>query len=99
MSNGTGSITGHAVDALTNHGIAYAVVTLTSPSLMGEQTGLTDASGSFDIAGLPLGIYNIRVELFNYKPYTRGNLNLDSTDPPMRLKMELVPLGAPVERR
>ena len=91
MSPVTGSITGKVTDALTNHGIGDAIVTLTSPELPGEQTGVTDSTGDFDITGLPLGVYTIRVEQFGYSAYNRRGLNLDSPDKPMWLKMELVP--------
>src|SRR5262245_31025215 len=44
---GTGTLTGQVVDASSKRALADVVVTATSPALQGEQTVVTDSSGSF----------------------------------------------------
>src|SRR5437868_6843949 len=52
----TGGIAGTIIDANSQNPVADAVVIATSPSLQGEQTAVTDASGNFEITLLPAGV-------------------------------------------
>ena len=96
VAQGSAVLTGTVIDTATKRPIADAVVTLTSPALQGEQTVVTDKSGSYRIPNLPPGNYTIRLEGDSYKPYTRGGitLRLDST---IRVNAELLPEGIKAE--
>ena len=58
----TGAIAGQIVDQ-SDAVLPGATVTVTSPSLQGERSVVTDSSGRYLIRGLPAGLYTIRVEL------------------------------------
>src|SRR5262245_29345661 len=46
-AQGTGVLTGKVQDAASNKPLGDAVITLTSPALQGEQTVVSDGSGSY----------------------------------------------------
>src|SRR5262245_16476512 len=69
---GNGVLTGTVVDSGSKKPIADAVVTVTSPALQGEQTVVTDSSGSYRIPNLPPGVYTMRVDSDSHRPYARG---------------------------
>jgi hypothetical protein len=96
VAQGSAVLTGTIVDSATKRPIADAVVTLTSAALQGEQTVVTDKSGSYRIPNLPPGNYSLRLEGDGYKPYSRGGitLRLDST---IRVNAELLPEGIKAE--
>jgi outer membrane receptor protein involved in Fe transport len=58
----TGTITGQIVDQ-SDAVLPGATVTVTSPSLQGERSAVTDSTGRYLIRGLPAGVYSVRVEL------------------------------------
>ena len=62
-ARGTAVLTGTIRDTVSTVPVPGAVITVTSPSLQGEQTVVTDASGYYRLAGLPPGIYLIRIEV------------------------------------
>ena len=95
-AQGSGVLTGTILDTATKRPIPDVVVTVTSPSLQGEQTVVTDRSGSYRIPNLPPGPYVLRLEGDGYKPYSRGGitLRLDST---IRVNAELLPEGLKAE--
>jgi outer membrane receptor protein involved in Fe transport len=86
----TGGITGKLVDASSSAPVADAVVIATSPSLQGEQTVVSDSTGSFELVLLPAGVYQIIVQREGYQPFTQSGLTirLDST---IRVRLSLVP--------
>src|SRR5258708_12146135 len=53
----TGSLSGQVVDAETQAPVSNAVVVAQGPALQGEQTAVTDSTGSFEISLLPAGVY------------------------------------------
>lgn len=83
-------ITGVVIDANTKRSIADAVVTATSSSLQGEQTVVTDGSGSYRIPNLPAGSYTIQVEAETYKAYTRSGITL-KVDQTLKINASLSP--------
>ena len=92
VAQGSGVLTGTILDTATKRPIPDVVVTLTSPAMQGEQTVVTDKSGSYRLPNLPPGPYTLRAEGDGFKPYTRGGITmrLDST---IRVNAELLPEG------
>jgi len=75
----TGIISGLVVDQ-SDAVLPGATVTATSPSLQGERSAVTDATGRYLIRGLPTGIYTVRVELDGMTPAERTvNLGVGTT--------------------
>ena len=72
----TGVLTGTARDGATQELLSKVTVTATSPNLPGEQVATTDASGTYRIAQLPPGTYQLRFELDGYEPFTREGIEL-----------------------
>src|SRR5882672_6079318 len=73
---GAGVITGIVVDAAERKPLADVVVTLTSPSLQGEQVMVTDSSGFYRMPDLPPGRYTLRLEADAFKAYSRDGIDL-----------------------
>ena len=88
-AQGSAVMTGTVLDASTKKPLPDVVVTVTSPALQGEQTVVTDKSGSYRIPNLPPGSYVLRCEADGYKPCSRGGitLKLDST---IRVNVEML---------
>jgi outer membrane receptor protein involved in Fe transport len=89
-AQGTAVLVGTIHDTVTTAPVPGAVVTLTSPSLQGEQTVVTDASGHYRIAGLPPGTYLIRVDKAAYRPFARPEVDL-RIDTTFRYDGQLLP--------
>src|SRR5262245_30974207 len=87
---GAGVLIGNIRDAATKNPIPDAVVTVTSPSLQGEQMVVTDVAGFFRIPELPPGIYAIRVENQSYRVHKRDGIALRS-GATLRLNAEMLP--------
>lgn len=96
MAQGTAVLSGTITDAATKRPIADAVVTVTSPALQGEQTVVTDKSGSYRIPNLPPGDYSLRLEGDSYKPYSRGGITLRQNST-IRVNADLLPEGIKAE--
>ena len=79
---GTGTLTGKVTDASTNQPLGDVVVTATSMELQGEQTVVTDSTGTFRIPSLPPGDYTLRYEADTFRPFQR-------TDIPLRASVTL----------
>ena len=69
VAQGTAVLTGTVLDSATKRPLADVVVTVTSPGLQGEQTVVTDSSGTYRIPNLPPGVYALRLDGDAYKPY------------------------------
>jgi hypothetical protein len=95
-AQGSGTLTGTILDTATKRPIPDVVVTATSPALQGEQTVVTDSSGSYRIPNLPPGDYNLRLEGDGYKPYGRGGITM-RLDTTIRVNAELLPEGLKAE--
>lgn len=72
----TGAFTGRVVDASTQAPQADVVVTVTGPSLQGEQIAVTDAKGVYRLPNLPPGTYTIRFDKDGFKPFAMGQVIL-----------------------
>jgi outer membrane receptor protein involved in Fe transport len=95
-AQGTSVLTGTVVDTATKKPLGDVVVTVTSPDLQGEQTVVTDKSGSYRIPSLPVGTYTLRLEGDGYKPFSRGGIKL-SVNSTIRVNAELLPEGIKAE--
>ena len=69
----TGSITGTITDEEGNP-LPGVNVTATSDALMGEQTYVTSAAGTFRFPALPVGHYNIKAEIAGFQTITREEI-------------------------
>jgi outer membrane receptor protein involved in Fe transport len=72
----TGTITGtvQSADGLSLPGVT---VTVTSPALQGQRTGVTDVNGVYVIKGLPAGTYTVTFEISSFKAATKENIGLN----------------------
>jgi hypothetical protein len=90
LAQGNSVITGTIVNTESKQPVADAVVTVTSPALQGERTVVTDKTGLYRIPQLPSGVYSLRVEKEDFRPYTRGDIML-RIDRTIRVNVELLP--------
>src|SRR5215472_13596309 len=90
LAQGSGVITGTVQDASTQAPLANVLVTATSPALIGEQIVVTDAAGEYRVPQLPPGIYSLRFEREDHKPFTRENIELQPGYT-LRFNAELIP--------
>ncbi len=86
----TSVIVGTVTDIETKKPLPDVVVTATSPSLVGEQTVVTDANGDYRIPQLPAGTYTLRFELEAFHVYARPDLQL-LPNRTIRVNVELLP--------
>ena len=84
------TIVGTVVSADGKKPAADVVVTATSPNLQGEQTVVSDAQGNYRIPQLPPGVYTLRFEKEQYKPYNRADVQL-RLNRTIRVNVELLP--------
>jgi len=71
----TGSINGKVAD--TSQAVLPGVtVTVSSPSLMGVQTAVTDAGGNYRFPALPPGTYTVQFELPGFTTLKRENIQI-----------------------
>ena len=87
---GAGVLIGNVVDASNKEPVGDAVVTVTSPGLQGEQMVVTDATGLYRIPALPPGVYVVRIEKEQFRPFAREGISLRA-DTTIRLNAELLP--------
>jgi Carboxypeptidase regulatory-like domain/TonB dependent receptor/TonB-dependent Receptor Plug Domain len=90
FAQGASVLTGIVSDAATGKPIPDVVVTATSPTLQGEEVTVTDSAGLYRIPQLPPGVYTIRLEKEQFKPYTRGDISL-RVDRTIRLNVQMQP--------
>jgi len=86
----TGTLSGQVVDANSQQPVVDAVVIAQSPAMQGEQTAVTDASGSFEITLLPAGTYALNVQREGFQPFTQQGLTI-RLDRTIKVKLALVP--------
>lgn len=89
-AQGTSALRGVVVDAVSGKPVPAAVVIATSPALQGEQTAVTDDTGTFEITLLPPGAYALTVQSGDYQPFTKSNLELH-LDQALKVKLSLAP--------
>ncbi|HZZ86167.1 MAG TPA: TonB-dependent receptor [Anaeromyxobacteraceae bacterium] len=94
----TGSVIGVITDASTGKPVAGALVVATSSNLQGEQTAVTDGSGSYRISQLPPGQYKLAVQLEGYKPAERSDITI-RLDKTIRANLAVVPEAVQMEEQ
>ncbi len=87
-----GTLTGRVFETTTNLPVAGAVVTATSPQLIGKQVAVTDATGTYWLPQLPPGVYtlNFAAEKLQSDYCPEIALNVDQT---LRIDIFLIPEG------
>ncbi|WP_163998749.1 mucoidy inhibitor MuiA family protein [Pyxidicoccus caerfyrddinensis] len=92
------TLLGTVVDTQSRKPVPDTVVTATSPNLQGEQTVVTDAQGNYRIPSLPPGVYTLRLEKEEFRPYARADIQL-RPNRTIRVNVDLLPesLGETVE--
>jgi len=70
---GQSSVSGSLTGTVTSDGVPLpgATVTITSPSLQGSRTAVSDANGNYNIAALPPGDYTVHINLEGLQEATR----------------------------
>ena len=90
LAQSNGVITGTVQDAASHSALPNVVVTATSPSLIGEQVVLTDGAGEYRVPQLPPGIYSLRFEREDHKPFARDRIEVQPGYT-LRFNAELIP--------
>ena len=86
-------LTGVVVDADTQAPVSEAVVIARSPSLVGEQSAITDESGAFEITWLPAGMYSLAVRRDGFEPYAPEPLAIKGGK--VRVRIAVAPAPTP----
>jgi TonB family protein len=92
----TAVLTGVVVDANTQAPVSEAVVIARSPSLVGEQSAITDESGAFEITWLPAGTYSLAVRRDGFEPYAPEPLTIKGGKVRVRIAVAPVPTPAAI---
>ena len=92
----TGRIVGQVVDG-ADQPSPGATVTVTSPSLQGVRSTVSDERGEFHVAFLPPGIYEAKGELPGFQPMSIAGIrvSLDRTAT-VRMRLEVAPVSITV---
>ncbi|APR81343.1 Hypothetical protein A7982_06690 [Minicystis rosea] len=85
-------LVGTVRDAATHKPLVDVTVSVTSPSLQGEQTVVTDATGQYRIPNLPPGTYTLRLEADGHRGYARSDVGL-RVSTTVRVNADLLPEG------
>lgn len=85
-----GTLTGTVTDAADHRPLPDVIVTATSPALQGEQSVVTDSSGSYRVSQLPPGDYTVRLEKGSYKVFSSGRISL-RVNSTIRINVTLLP--------
>jgi len=93
QSKETGAITGTVLDE-QNEPLPGAVVTITSPNLMGSREFVADAQGQYRFPALPPGEYTVKAQLQGFATSVQRVIRLTTTT---RLTIDLVLKPSTVE--
>jgi hypothetical protein len=74
----SGILTGRVTDTKTGQPLRDVAIVVTSNSLQGEQSVVTDESGFYRIPHLPAGVYNVQMFRGEYKPFERTGVRLSA---------------------
>jgi len=77
---GTGKITGKAIDVQTNETIPFAsVLIIDRKTKTTVKTGQTDVNGNLVIAGIPDGVFSIKISYVGYQSLSRDSISISKT--------------------
>ncbi len=93
QSRETGAIVGSVYDQ-QGEVLPGVTVTLTSPSMMGTRTFVTDRQGQYRFPALPPGVYSVKAELQGFKTIVREDVRLTTT---VRLTVDMNMIQSVVE--
>lgn len=80
-NSGDGKITGKVIDSATKEPIDYATITLMAAGSNKVLSGTTaDSTGSFILAGIAYGSYDIVAEFIGFKPHKTLNITISKKD-------------------
>jgi protein TonB len=85
------SVAGVIVDVATQKPISDVQVTARSAALVGEQSAVTDAAGTFEMTFLPAGAYVFSVKRDGYQPFTADPITLKGRRTHVRVALAAVP--------
>ena len=86
QSRETGAIEGKITDE-EGSPLPGVTVTVTSPSLMGVRSAITDAQGKYRFPSLPPWVYTVKAELQGFTTVVQENVRVSTT---VRLTVDLV---------
>jgi TonB family protein len=89
LAQPTGILSGVVLDATTRVPLPGAQVTARSPSLLGEQTAITDESGAFEMTMLAPGTYALSVQHDGFVPFSPDGVVV--RDRRLRVRLQLMP--------
>lgn len=93
QSKETGAIEGSVTDE-EGSPLPGVTVTVSSPSLMGTRSMVTDMEGKYRFPALPPGVYTVKAELPGFKTVIQENVRLTTT---VRLSLDLTMVPATLE--
>ncbi|RLE01755.1 MAG: hypothetical protein DRJ11_08940, partial [Candidatus Aminicenantes bacterium] len=93
QSRETGAIEGKITDE-EGSPLPGVTVTISSPSLMGVRSAITDAEGKYRFPALPPGVYTVKAELQGFTTVVQENIRVSTT---VRLTVDLVMKPASLE--
>ena len=74
-ASSTGTIQGRVADS-SNAVLPGVIVTATSPSMIGNQTQVTNENGTYRFPAVPPGVYELTFELAGFNTVKRGELQI-----------------------
>jgi TonB family protein len=97
LAQDTGGISGTVLDARTQAPLAEVTVVAKSPALSGEQTGVTDEKGKFEITLLPVGTYSLSILHKGFQPFNPEGLTIRPRRT-VKVRLQLIPEETPETR-
>ncbi|TQF11045.1 hypothetical protein FJV41_36235 [Myxococcus llanfairpwllgwyngyllgogerychwyrndrobwllllantysiliogogogochensis] len=92
------ALVGTVVDARSLEPLAGVVVTVTSPTFLGEIAVLTDAQGTYRILELSPGMHTLVFQKEPYQPFMRDNVQLrPNRTRRVNVTLPLIPIDEPLE--
>ncbi len=90
LAEDLGGLSGTVIDARTQAPIPEAIVIAKSPALAGEQNGVTNEKGSFELTLLPPGIYGLSIQHKGYQVFAPEGLNV-KPNRTVKVRLQLIP--------
>jgi hypothetical protein len=81
---------GEVIDASSGQPLSDAIIVVTSPSMQGEQTAISDEKGRYRVDALPPGTYTVSVTAPTFKQFEVSNITL-LVGREVRVKVDMLP--------